>query len=605
MSKSCNKSHALLPQLDELCESPRLLGVDPIVRYFPPLKINGLADDKNSKPTTPYFNKNLSKMNAEYEDSDDDVCFGPITIKELRKASVLMRTMRERESVAPKTFLEALEEQGATSNTELLSDETEAETSAPPPSPEKAQPERELVVQEFSLEESHFSGCNLSGLNLSFESGITGPAAPVETKEATGTSDGLYTLAFISDLAKKLDIKEEPVTPAKVAELVRPIYSPISPADGETSQYEDAEMAKEPLEHSTIALWHDAESERKDHLDLDRSAKKRISDVSLLSNETEVLDTTTDDKNDTAELLNDTIEEMEKLLSMDVDYFQKQKEQDDVVEIQKEAEDMSGENSSFFAPRQPKLPIQEMLEEYAIPRSPVLSVQPKPAKKFFPTPNAFKTPQAAKAPTTDRCNSAGSNSKVDPARKVHVSTPFRVPKSNEARSADFKLKPGSDTKPKLPANFMPYKLQQPLSSRLPKPVRAFQNITSPVGQYIHGPVVAPMIANAKPTSSPRVVGKLFNGGTPNKLTPAKAELENLNPNSALPFVNYDSSSSIKVVEHKEVSQKALPNKIKKLLPSPGSVVLKHTGRVNIPETQDGRHEVSIMVSQDAFHTNDM
>ncbi|XP_059478919.1 uncharacterized protein LOC132198738 [Neocloeon triangulifer] len=322
--------------------------------------------------------------------------------------------------------LSALDEQGASSNIELLSDETEAATSAPPPSPEKAQPERELVVQEFSLEESHFSGCNLSGLNLSFESGIPGPAAPVETKEATGTSDGLYTLAFISDLAKKLDIKEEPVTPAKVAEPVRPIYSPISPADGETSQYEDAEMAKEPLEHSTIALWHDAESERKDHLDLDRSAKKTISDVSLLSNETEVLDTTTDDKNDTAELLNDTIEEMEKLLSMDVDYFQKQNEQDDVVEIQKEAEDMSGENSSFFAPRQPKLPIQEMLEEYAILRSPVLSVQPKPAKKFFPTPNAFKTPQAAKAPTNDRCNSAGSNSKVDP-----VSTPFWVPKSND------------------------------------------------------------------------------------------------------------------------------------------------------------------------------
>jgi len=67
-------------------------------------------------------------------------------------------------------------------------------------------PETEIEVQDFSLEEAHFSGCNLSGLNMSFESGVSLPVAAAKTSPAKN-SDGLYTLAFISDLAKKLEVK--------------------------------------------------------------------------------------------------------------------------------------------------------------------------------------------------------------------------------------------------------------------------------------------------------------------------------------------------------------------------------------------------------------
>ncbi|CAB3384353.1 Hypothetical predicted protein [Cloeon dipterum] len=578
----------------ELCESPRLLGVDPIVRYFPPSNGNGAAVDR-IKPSTPYFNKNLIKMNAEFEDSDDDVCFGPITFKELRKASIVKKIIRERDSVAPqKTFLEALEEQAASSD-ELPSntDANSAGCSAPCPSPVKDQEliAQDALVEEFSLEESHFSGCNLSNLNLSFESGVSAPVPAVTANVLSSSEDGLYTLAFISDMAKKLEVGERPATPAKSSGVPKPVYSPISPA--ETTQYLDAENAKESMEHSS-AQWHDAETGGKDVEDLENNDKKRISDISLLSDETEIFDASSDDKDDTAELLNDTIERMDMLLSMGVDFLEAEEKQEE----EKDKEEPQN-NSKYFATPQPKAQIADILEEYAVPRSPI---QSKPApKKFFQTPAAFKTPQNAKIQPKDKSNSAG-NSRVDLAKQVHVSTPFRVPKCNEARSADFKLKPGSNSKAKFPVDLQFNKVNS-FGSRLPKPVRAFQNITSPVGQYIHGPVVAPKIANAKPSSSPRIVGKLFSGSnTPTKLTPSKSDMENLNPNT-LPYINYDSSSSIKVVEHKEMQQKTLPNKIKKLLPSPGSVVIRHTGRVNIPETSDGRHEVSIMVSQDAFQLN--
>jgi len=154
--------------------------------------------------------------------------------------------------------------------------------------------------------------------------------------------------------------------------------------------------------------------------------------------------------------------------------------------------------------------IVEALEEYAIPRAD----QAKP-KRFFATPTALYTPVNSKTSAKDKSSSAGSHSKkVDLVSQVHRSTPFRVLKSTEARSADFKLKAGQTSQPKLPADFRPYRLQQPVLSRLPKPVRAFKNITSPVGQYINGPVMAPKIATAKMNGSPQITGKLFSEGKP-------------------------------------------------------------------------------------------
>jgi len=106
---------------------------------------------------------------------------------------------------------------------------------------------------------------------------------------------------------------------------------PTSPAAVTESFYADADeeaALKDSLEQS-VTQWHDAEGGLKG-LDLERSAKKRISDVSLLSDETEIFDNSTDDKNDTNELLNDTIEEMERILVMGVDYLDKQ---DNALEV--------------------------------------------------------------------------------------------------------------------------------------------------------------------------------------------------------------------------------------------------------------------------------
>jgi len=130
-------------------------------------------------------------------------------------------------------------------------------------------------VHEFSLEEANFSGCQLPELDFS--------ASEEQKQPEPEEQEGLFTLAFISELAKKLDV-------------------------GETTQ------------------WHDAQEE---------VAKKqqRISDVSLLSDE--LLDQSQgqegDDKNDTNELLNDTIERMERLLGMGVDYLDQQDEPQKVI----------------------------------------------------------------------------------------------------------------------------------------------------------------------------------------------------------------------------------------------------------------------------------
>lgn len=125
------------------------------------------------------------------------------------------------------------------------------------------------TVHEFSLEEANFSGCQLPELDFSAGE-VTAAAEPKQEEE------GLFTLAFISELAKKLDVTQ----------------------------------------------WHDAE---------EQPHKKRISDVSLLSDE--LLDESAegeeegDDKNDTNELLNDTIERMERLLGMGVDYLDQQQDE--------------------------------------------------------------------------------------------------------------------------------------------------------------------------------------------------------------------------------------------------------------------------------------
>lgn len=133
------------------------------------------------------------------------------------------------------------------------------------------------TVQEFSLEEANFSDCDIPDFDLS---GV----APVEAAEPK-EEDGLRTLAFISDLAKKLDVNE--------------------------TQWHDAEEQSPPTPAPTPS-----------------KKQQRISDVSLLSDE--LLDESaghdTDDKNDTAELLNDTIERMERLLGMGVDYLDQQDE---------------------------------------------------------------------------------------------------------------------------------------------------------------------------------------------------------------------------------------------------------------------------------------
>jgi hypothetical protein len=79
MFKANGKNCSLLGQLQQESDSPRLFGVDPIVRYFPPTTTTPAPIDEK----------------ADVEDSDDDVCFGPITFKELRKASVLVKNRCE------------------------------------------------------------------------------------------------------------------------------------------------------------------------------------------------------------------------------------------------------------------------------------------------------------------------------------------------------------------------------------------------------------------------------------------------------------------------------------------------------------------------------
>jgi hypothetical protein len=123
---------------------------------------------------------------------------------------------------------------------------------------------------------------------------------------------------------------------------------------------------------------------------------------------------------------------------------------------------------------------------------------PLSQKKYFQSPAMFKTPINAKTSTEGKSSSVGSSAKSDAASKVHVSTPFRVPKSAEPRSADFK---------------------QP-SSRLPKQTRPINiaHITSPVSQYIRGPVVAPRIAVVHSKSplinTHRQAGKTFDSKMP-------------------------------------------------------------------------------------------
>jgi hypothetical protein len=74
-----SKCSGLLGQLETTSDSPRLFGVDPIVRYFPPTPAPTDADEAPKAD------------GGELDDSDDDVCFGPITFKELRKASILVK----------------------------------------------------------------------------------------------------------------------------------------------------------------------------------------------------------------------------------------------------------------------------------------------------------------------------------------------------------------------------------------------------------------------------------------------------------------------------------------------------------------------------------
>lgn len=84
MFKANGKNCSLLGQLETTSDSPRLFGRDPIVRYFPPTASAAAVEEVPNADDT-----------AELDDSDDDVCFGPITFKELRKASILVKNRWE------------------------------------------------------------------------------------------------------------------------------------------------------------------------------------------------------------------------------------------------------------------------------------------------------------------------------------------------------------------------------------------------------------------------------------------------------------------------------------------------------------------------------
>lgn len=84
---------SLLGQLES--DGPRLFGVDPIVRYFPP-----------TPGKAPTADVDEPKDGGELDDSDDDICFGPITYKELRKASILVKNRcgKKKEKSAVQVF---------------------------------------------------------------------------------------------------------------------------------------------------------------------------------------------------------------------------------------------------------------------------------------------------------------------------------------------------------------------------------------------------------------------------------------------------------------------------------------------------------------------
>lgn len=233
-------------------------------------------------------------------------------------------------------------------------------------------------------------------------------------------------------------------------------------------------------------------------------------------------------------LMNDTIDEMDMILSMGVSYLETRDQNSSRADITSfKSEEKLNEPEGFYKFEE-KLSEPELVSPFmqAPPSSkkyfctpqmkssrpmvetqgsaynadPASSAKITPAaeraplsqKKYFQSPAIFKTPVHAKISNEGKCASVGSSAKTDAASRVHVLTPFRVPKTAEPRSADFKHP----------------------SSRLPKASRniSVAHITSPVSQYIHGPVVAPRIAvvhsKSPLTNPPRLLAKPFESKMP-------------------------------------------------------------------------------------------
>lgn len=509
----------------------------------------------------------------------------------------------------------------------------------------------QVIIQEFSLEEAHFSGCNLSGLNLSFIE--TGNDDPLKTEQPKSPSkeqtpqdipmeepSDLFTLACISDLAEKLEVVEIkdviPETPAQVKKIsLSHLYSPISPADL-SSQYLDAvdeslgtekksQLVPDEVIDAIVSLnsanTHPvpAASEESSEFvsavmqpeesSLTKSEEDSfLQEASICNNEniadissSSLVSSASSTQKENLSLLNDTLDEMDMILSMGVGSMNIQ-EQDEKsppaskdIEVQNHAR-LSIDAETYFTPQidhfvsnphsssskkgstlSQVVDVAKIVHVATPMPEKVIEYEARTwssGKKLFPSPPAMKTPGTARLGMESKtASSAGAN-------KTASAPQFKVPKVTT--SGGYK----------------------PPASRLPKAVSSLTRapITSPVSQYIRGPVVAPRIAvvHAKNTfpSSKYAASKL--------LSPKhyfKSNSENNSPNVPaikLPYVDYDTASSIKVVEHMETKQRPLPNNIKKLMPTPGAVY-RHTGRVNIPDQLDGRQEVSILVSHDAIH----
>ncbi|KAF4531236.1 hypothetical protein B566_EDAN019263, partial [Ephemera danica] len=399
----------------------------------------------------------------------------------------------------------------------------------------------QVMIQEFSLEEAHFSGCNLSGLNLSF---IETGNDPLEAEQQSSSPkdqtpqdrpmeepSDLFTLACISDLAEKLEVVEiKEVTPSTPAQTKKNslshLYSPISPADlssqyldavdeslvtnknsqlvpdevidaivslNSTNKYPVMSISEESSEFASAVMQSEESSVSKpeDGSFLQEASicnNENIADISASS----LISSASSTQKENLSLLNDTLDEMDMILSMGVGYMETQEQDKKSPPASKDVESqnhalLSDNAETHFTPQTDQFVFKPHLSSSKKGTIPSLAVDiakkvhvatPMPekiteyeprtwssGKKLFPTPPAMKTPGNAKLGLESKTVSAGAN-------KAGSAPQFKVPRVTT--SGGYK----------------------PPASRLPKAVSSMSRapITSPVSQYIRGPVVAPRIA---------------------------------------------------------------------------------------------------------------